>query len=77
VRERTLKRKNHSASGRQAAFERVASGRVASGAGAFGALVRGSGGGSGRLRSSSHRGPSDPGAGYKEGKDRAPQQRGA
>jgi hypothetical protein len=59
---RTLTRKNHSASGRQAAFGRVAIGRVASGAGRSG-LWRWSG----RVRSSGHRGFSDPGAGYQEG----------
>jgi hypothetical protein len=52
VRKRTLKRKNHAASGKQAAFEWVAIGRVATGAG--------------RVRGSGDRGPSDPGAGYRK-----------
>src|ERR671911_436973 len=43
VRKRTLTQKNHSASGRQAAFGRVSIGRVASGAGALGALAVGAG----------------------------------
>src|SRR5215218_10000873 len=40
---RPLRRKNHSAPGRQAAFGRVAIGRVATGAGALGALAVGAG----------------------------------
>src|SRR5215216_514774 len=43
VRKRTVKGKNHSAPGRQAAFGRVAIGRVATGAGALGALAVGAG----------------------------------
>src|SRR5215217_5838134 len=43
VRKRTLRRKNHSAPGRQTAFTRVAIGRVATGAGALGALAVGAG----------------------------------
>ena len=45
MRKRTVMQKNHPASGRQVAFERVAIGRMASGAG-----VRGRCGGSGRVR---------------------------
>src|SRR5919107_2776788 len=43
VRKRTVTQKYHSASGKQAALERVAIGRLASGAGALGALAVGAG----------------------------------
>jgi hypothetical protein len=71
VRKRTVKGKNHLASGKQAAFERVAIGRVAIGAWALGALAVGAGAfGALAIGALAIR------ALAQEGQDRAPQHRG-